>query len=216
MIHFKGVSKSFSKNRLLFENVNFSIPSGSRVAIFGKSGSGKSTLLKLIAGFESPTKGDIEVNGTIIWSPTINLAMHPQITLKQSLRFLVRLYTCNDIELDRVVEEILRLSGLKRKQNMLWRHFQEKDKRLLRASILCTLNSDCLLIDGALVPSGLDKEFMRRIHRRIHLSTTIMTSGEKIMKKYCNSALVIFNKKIEYFDDFNEAHKFYKSISKNG
>jgi len=215
MIYFKDVKKSFGKDVLLYEEVNLSIPSGSCVAIFGDSGSGKSTLLKLIAGSELPTKGKVEVNGTLIWSPAINSAMHPQITLKQSLRFLARLYTCNDIELDRVVEEIFELSGLKRKQNMLWRHLHEQDRRLLRGAILCSINSDCLLIDGALAP-GANREFIKRMEKRIHLSTTIMNSGENIMKKHCNSGLVIFDKKIQYFDSFDEAQKFYKSVSKNG
>lgn len=44
---------------VLFENINFSISDNSKIALVGKNGAGKSTLLKIIAGEESPNKGEI-------------------------------------------------------------------------------------------------------------------------------------------------------------
>lgn len=49
--------------------VSFEWPRGSTVAILGPSGSGKTTLLRLIAGFEAPEQGQIEIGGELKSAP---------------------------------------------------------------------------------------------------------------------------------------------------
>lgn len=53
-----NISKSFD-GRIIFDNVNFSIVRGQRIAIIGKNGAGKSTLLKILLGLIAPDTGDI-------------------------------------------------------------------------------------------------------------------------------------------------------------
>ena len=62
----KNVSKTYqSAGRTLtvLDNINFSIQSGSTVAIVGPSGSGKTTLLGLCAGLDNATSGSVELQG---------------------------------------------------------------------------------------------------------------------------------------------------------
>ncbi len=47
----------------ILDDINFSIPSGTSVALLGASGSGKTTLLGLLAGLDVPTEGQVIVNG---------------------------------------------------------------------------------------------------------------------------------------------------------
>tara|TARA_B100000029_G_C17606220_1_gene967463 strand:- start:3024 stop:4103 length:1080 start_codon:yes stop_codon:yes gene_type:complete len=47
-------------------NVSFDVEEGSIMALLGPSGCGKTTTLRLIAGFESPEKGNIELNGEVV------------------------------------------------------------------------------------------------------------------------------------------------------
>lgn len=61
-IIFRDVNFKY-KNRLILENVNFSIDPYKTTAIIGPSGSGKSTLLYLLTKLISPTKGSISING---------------------------------------------------------------------------------------------------------------------------------------------------------
>ena len=71
VIEFEGVSKAFG-DRLLYENLSFSIPPGAIVGIIGPNGAGKSTLFRLIAGTEAPDAGTVRVG------PSVRLAMVDQ------------------------------------------------------------------------------------------------------------------------------------------
>ncbi len=64
VIDFHNVSKSFG-DRLLIDNLSFSIPPGAIVGIIGPNGAGKSTLFKMITGLENPDSGEVEVGQTV-------------------------------------------------------------------------------------------------------------------------------------------------------
>jgi putative ABC transport system ATP-binding protein len=50
----------------ILKGLDFEVPRGQFAAIMGSSGSGKSTLLGLLAGLDTPTSGDVSLNGTAI------------------------------------------------------------------------------------------------------------------------------------------------------
>jgi len=50
----------------ILKGINLTVPQGQFLAIMGSSGSGKSTLLGLLAGLDTPTSGDVALNGTSI------------------------------------------------------------------------------------------------------------------------------------------------------
>ena len=64
VFEFKNVSKSFG-DRLLIDNLSFTVPAGAIVGIIGPNGAGKSTLFKLIAGKEKPDSGEVKVGQTV-------------------------------------------------------------------------------------------------------------------------------------------------------
>jgi len=64
VIEFNGVSKAF-KDRLLIDNLSFSVPAGAIVGIIGPNGAGKSTLFKLITGKEQPDSGEVKIGSTV-------------------------------------------------------------------------------------------------------------------------------------------------------
>ena len=69
MIEVRGVRKSIqngSRTVDILKGIDLSIPSGQFVAIVGASGSGKSTLLGLLAGLDTPSQGEIFLDGTPI------------------------------------------------------------------------------------------------------------------------------------------------------
>ncbi len=64
VIESKGVSKAFD-DKLLFENLNFSLPPAGIVGIIGPNGAGKTTLFRLIMGQEKVDKGSFEIGETV-------------------------------------------------------------------------------------------------------------------------------------------------------
>lgn len=52
----------------ILKDINFTVSLGDSIAITGPSGSGKSTLLGILAGLDTPTKGDVIVNGQSIFA----------------------------------------------------------------------------------------------------------------------------------------------------
>ncbi|HKV42267.1 MAG TPA: ABC transporter ATP-binding protein [Blastocatellia bacterium] len=69
MIELYNVSKivpSGSQTLTILDSVNLVVPDGQFISVAGPSGSGKSTLLGLIAGLDSPTSGDIRIDGRSI------------------------------------------------------------------------------------------------------------------------------------------------------
>ena len=69
MIVVEGLRKSIrtgTRTVDILKGIDFSIPRGEFAAIMGASGSGKSTLLGLLAGLDSPSEGNVLLNGTAI------------------------------------------------------------------------------------------------------------------------------------------------------
>ena len=64
VIEAKGLSKAYG-DKLLFEDLTFTLPPGGIVGVIGPNGAGKSTLFKLITGQEQPDAGTIDVGDTV-------------------------------------------------------------------------------------------------------------------------------------------------------
>jgi sulfate-transporting ATPase len=63
VIEAKGVSKAFG-DKLLYEDLNFTLPQAGIVGVIGPNGAGKTTIFKMIMGEETPDKGSFEVGET--------------------------------------------------------------------------------------------------------------------------------------------------------
>ncbi len=64
VIEFNNVSKAFN-DRLLVDNLSFSIPAGAIVGIIGPNGAGKSTIFRMITGIEQPDSGEVNIGQTV-------------------------------------------------------------------------------------------------------------------------------------------------------
>ena len=64
VIEFSHVNKAFD-DKMLIEDLSFSLPAGAIVGVIGGNGAGKSTLFKMITGQESPDSGSVELGDTV-------------------------------------------------------------------------------------------------------------------------------------------------------
>jgi ATP-binding cassette ChvD family protein len=64
VVEAKGVTKAYG-DRILFEDLTFSLPRGGIVGVIGPNGAGKTTLFRMIAGLEQPDAGELRVGDTV-------------------------------------------------------------------------------------------------------------------------------------------------------
>lgn len=117
------VSKQFG-DLVAVENASFRIDDGEFVSILGPSGSGKSTILRMIAGFETPTEGEIFINGqSMVGTPPFerdvnmvfqSLALFPHLSVADNIAYGLKNQDVPESERqDRIDEmlEMVRLEG---------------------------------------------------------------------------------------------------------
>src|SRR5436853_5942378 len=70
-LELRGIHKTFfaDKEVRALEDVNLTIPEGEFVVFVGPSGCGKSTLLNMVAGFDTPSQGEIILDGKPVKAP---------------------------------------------------------------------------------------------------------------------------------------------------
>src|SRR6202789_2462191 len=126
MILVEGLRKSIrngSRTVDILKGLDFTIPQGQFAAIMGASGSGKSTLLGLLAGLDTPTAGNVYLNGTAIsYLPEDELA---QVRGKaigfvfQSYQLIPTLTALENVLLPHELNSDSRESGLARARELL-------------------------------------------------------------------------------------------------
>ena len=96
-VKFEKVDKSYDGEILVVKGLDLNISKGEFLTMLGPSGSGKTTVLMMLAGFETPTNGEIYLDGEPISSiPPYkrgigmvfqNYALFPHMTVKENLSF---------------------------------------------------------------------------------------------------------------------------------
>lgn len=129
ILHLNQITRQFSRHALpAVYSVSFSLHQGDLLALLGPSGCGKTTLLRLIAGFEQPQNGTIEiaqkrVAGAGCWVPPEqrgvgmvfqDYALFPHLTVRQNVEFGLSIQHKPAIVKQRVQEAValVRLEGM--------------------------------------------------------------------------------------------------------
>ena len=120
-IHIKGLSKHFG-NFVAVDQVNLEIAQGELFSILGGSGCGKTTLLRMLAGFELPTSGSIEIDGSDVthqapYDRPVNMmfqsyALFPHMSVSKNVSYGLRKDRVAKKEIEKRVDEMLALVQL--------------------------------------------------------------------------------------------------------
>ncbi len=105
----RNISKSYGNTHAL-KGVNFDIHHGKVTTLFGENGAGKSTLMKILSGVETPTLGEIELDGRrISFSSTVDARDHGISIIHQELSLAPNLSVRDNVFLGR---ELRRSTGV--------------------------------------------------------------------------------------------------------
>ena len=120
-IEFLSVSREYSGHTAV-DDVSFTVSPGEFVALVGPSGSGKTTTLMLVAGFETPSSGEVRINGTGVTHLPPHLrnigvvfqsyALFPHLTVAQNIAFPLRVRKVPRQDIEKRVNAALKLVRL--------------------------------------------------------------------------------------------------------
>lgn len=152
-IEVRNLTKNFGDLKVL-DNISFNIKKGEFVCIVGPTGCGKTTFLNLLTRIHMPTKGDLLIDGESADPSKHNLAFVfqepsalPWLTVEKNLRFGLEIKKLPSDEIDRRVEEIIRLMGLQNVRNLYPHQLSVSMEQRIIIGRAFAMNPDLLLMD---------------------------------------------------------------------
>jgi ABC-2 type transport system ATP-binding protein len=187
------------ENYQALKNVSFEVTKGETVAIIGKNGAGKSTLLKLLAQVVPPTKGGLEINGTVAPMIELGAGFNPELTGRENIIFYSALLGRNVKKVKQRVEVIADWAGVSDHLDYQLRTFSSGMIARLAFATATDEVPDLLLIDEVL--SVGDGEFAEKSKTRmqeiIKSGTTVVLVSHDLLTVAALADRVIWLKKGE-------------------
>ena len=175
LIRFRNIQKTYDGVNLIVRDLNLDIERGEFLTLLGPSGSGKTTCLTMLAGFETPTAGEIYLGGSIInrvpphqrniGMVFQNYALFPHLTVKENLRFPLAVRKLPAADIDAKVDKALamvRMAGFGNRYPQQMSGGQQQRIALARALVF---DPQLVLMDEPL--GALDKQL--REHMQIEI-----------------------------------------------
>ncbi len=207
-VKFEKVDKSYDGEILVVKDLNVDVPQGEFLTLLGPSGSGKTTTLMMLAGFETPTSGEIYLEGEPISSiPPYkrgigmvfqNYALFPHMTVNENLSFPLEVRKLSKSDIEEKVKKALsmvELDAFGSRMPMQLSGGQQQRVALARALVF---EPRLVLMDEPL--GALDKKLreqmqyeIKHIHGRIGITVVYVTHDQ-------NEALTMSNR-IAVFND---------------
>ncbi len=214
MIEIKNVSKTFKVDGKDFEalkNVSLKINDGDIYGIIGMSGAGKSTLVRCINMLESPTSGDIVIDGKSMTalSPSelrkerskiamifqsFNLLMQKNVL--KNISFPLELAGVKRADARKKALELLELVGLPDKANAYPAQLSGGQQQRVAIARALATDPKILLCDEA--TSALDPKttksilnLIKEINQKYNITVVIITHAMSVVEEVCNKVAII-------------------------
>jgi ABC-type Fe3+/spermidine/putrescine transport system ATPase subunit len=191
VLDLRRISKDFATQRAVAE-VSLEIPRGAFFSLLGPSGCGKTTILRMIAGFETPTSGEVWLNGQRIdllppYQRNVNTvfqsyALFPHLTVQGNVEFGLRQKKGSD-DINRV-RDVLKQVRLEGKASRKPSELSGGERQRVALARAIVLQPDVLLLDEPL--SALDPQLrkqvrseLRDLQRRVGVTFLFVTHDQE-------------------------------------
>jgi len=172
MLEVRGLSKQFATHRAVHD-VSLSVERGAFFSLLGPSGCGKTTTLRLIAGFETPSGGEIWLNGSRIdglppFRRNVNTvfqsyALFPHLTVLGNVEFGLQHAPVADAA--RRVRQVLEQVQMSDKQSRKPSELSGGERQRVALARALVLAPDVLLLDEPL--SALDPQLRKQVRAEL-------------------------------------------------
>jgi putative spermidine/putrescine transport system ATP-binding protein len=211
-LHLRNVVKSYDGKTNAVDDITIDITRGEFVTFLGPSGSGKTTTLMMIAGFETPTSGVIDLDGRDLvlsrpYERNIgmvfqNYALFPHMTAAKNVLFPLKMRRFPREDMQARVGKILDLVGLSRFADRYPRELSGGQQQRVALARGLVFNPDVLLLDEPL--GALDKNLreqmqveIKRIHREVGITMIYVTHDQTEAMTMSDRVAVFCNGKVE-------------------
>jgi len=192
VLSLRHVSKDFVAQRAVAD-VSLEIPRGAFYSLLGPSGCGKTTILRMIAGFETPTAGEVWLNGARIdslppYQRNVNTvfqsyALFPHLTVQRNIEFGLK-HKKGPGDIRTRVLEVLRQVHLETKASRRPSQLSGGERQRVALARAIVLQPDVLLLDEPL--SALDPQLrkqvrteLRDLQRRVGVTFLFVTHDQE-------------------------------------
>lgn len=173
-VELRNVAKRFGDNTVI-DSLNLSIPKGELVTLLGPSGCGKTTVLRLVAGLETPSEGQIFIDGEDVTHLSIqqrdicmvfqSYALFPHMSLGENIGYGLKMLGAPKSEIKRRVGEALELVDLAGYENRFVDQISGGQQQRVALARALILKPKVLLFDEPL--SNLDANLRRSMRDKI-------------------------------------------------
>jgi len=193
LIEFSHVQKSYDGKSLIIRDLNLAIRKGEFLTLLGASGSGKTTTLMMLAGFESPTRGEIRMGGKHIEKVPAhkrgmgmvfqNYALFPHMSVAENLAYPLKMRGLNRVDVQKKVEramDMVQLHAMAQRRPNELSGGQQQRVALARAMVF---EPEVILMDEPL--GALDKNLrehmqyeIKQLHKSLGVTVVYVTHDQ--------------------------------------
>ena len=187
-----GLRKSFGNTEVL-RQIDLSLADGEMLVIVGASGCGKSTMLRLVAGLETPTAGNIVLDGKDIapLDPSErdiamvfqNYALYPHMTVFDNMAFSLTLAKAPRSVMEEEVGRAAKILGLEQLLHRFPRQLSGGQRQRVAMGRAIVRNPQVFLFDEPL--SNLDAKLrvqmrteIKKVHQKVRTTTVYVTHDQ--------------------------------------
>lgn len=216
MLELKHISKGFRSKKgikRVLDDISFTFGSDENIAILGGNGSGKSTLVRMICGMELPDSGKIRRDGRVSFPLGFAGAISPNMTGRDNVRFVARVYGAHVAQVERFVYEF---SELGRAYDLPVVTYANSMRARLSYGISMALKFDMYVADE-MVAVG-DPAFKRKClevfaERARDAPVLIVSSLTTSPARFCSSGMILKNGKLGELIPFSDAVAAYNGTA---
>ena len=208
LVRFDNVDKTFDGETLVIKKLDLDILRGEFLTLLGPSGSGKTTTLMMLAGFETPTHGQIYIDEKAIGHTPPHkrnigivfqdYALFPHMTVRENLAFPLQVRKISKSDIDEKVSKVLdmvELAGFEARRPKQLSGGQQQRVALARALVF---EPQLVLMDEPL--GALDKNLreqmqyeIKHIHENLDVTVVYVTHDQSEAMTMSNRIAVFEN-----------------------
>jgi capsular polysaccharide transport system ATP-binding protein len=217
MIALEGVSKSYRTDgatRVVLDDVDAVFEAGHSYALLGVNGAGKSTTLRVISGIELPNAGRVRRSVRVSWPLGFAAGFHPDMTGRENVHFVARVYGEDPRAIARFVEEFAELGDYM--ANPV-RTYSSGMMARLAFGLSMAIEFDCYLIDE--ITAVGDARFQARCSaafeaRRREADLIVVSHSMETVARYCDRGAILVEGRLAVFPTVDRAIGAYLRMNR--